>query len=109
MNIFTLLIKTRFFADSIKKNPAKLSHYVIDYADYSTFILEQTGQYRYRQFNSCILGQENPDKFTQLLMACDNSHAFYCNEKSLYIPECEMKQAFKQPEEYSIVLYNCYQ
>jgi len=108
MSIFTLLIKTRFFKDSIKENPVRLSMYVIDYADYSTLILEQLGCYRYRQLNTCVLGQEEPVKFMQLLTARNDSQTFYCNKRNLHIPKHEIGRAFKRPEEYAIVLYNCY-
>lgn len=109
MKILALLIKTQFFKDSIKTNPEDLASYIIDYADYSSLVLEQLGQYRYRRLRSYILGQENPNKLTQILSILGNSQTFYCNDRILCIPTYEKARAFERPYDYAIVLYNCYQ
>lgn len=109
MYTLILLIKTKFFKDSIKENPPDLIKYIIDYAEYSSILLEQLGYYRYCQLNSCILGLVDPKKFTQLLSESKDFQTFYCNGRKTPIPEDEKERAYAQPEEYAIVIYNCHE
>ncbi len=108
MNTFTLLVETQHFAVKVKENSNSLSAYVVDYADNSSFILEQQRIYRYRTLNSCVLGQESPKELISLLKTRNNRHSFFCNKNRLKIKSNEVQRACRHPENYAVVIYNCY-
>lgn len=108
MNIYTLLIKTKYFPDAVKHNQERYTSYVIDYADYSSIILEQLGIYRYRMIGKCVLGQENPEEFQSILRECSPEQTFFCNDRHLHIPAATYNDAIKRPSNYAIVLSQGY-
>lgn len=109
MKILTALIKTEYFVDKLRSNLSDLKSYVIDYADCSSLILEQIGEYRYRKLRYCILGQEDPMGVIETISKYDSSTFFYCNKLSHIIDPEEVDRVRNHPANYAVVLYDCFQ
>jgi hypothetical protein len=107
MEMFTMLVKTKFFLDRIKDNPKNLLSYVVEYAECSMLRLEQNGDYRYLKFHSCVLGQESKNIFLHLILCCNFNLFFYCNERTSIIREAELEDVCIHPDQYAVILYAC--
>lgn len=108
MNTYTLLIKTDFFPMKTKSKTHLLASYVIDYAYCTGLLLEQMNLYRYSSLHSYYLGSINPNKVKELISNYDVGKFFFCNKRKSSLTNEEVRQIYLQPENYAVVVFNCF-
>lgn len=107
MITLTALVSTRHFPEKIKTQDDLLKPYVIDYADCSMLLLERLGHYRYCQLCEYISGEKEPYKLISTLRNQTND-SYFCNENKIGISLSECTSVSTHPDEYALVLYNCF-
>jgi len=104
-----MLVRTEYFPEEIKHRNNQFISYIIDYADYSGTILEQIGEFRYREIDSCVLGQSNAKELKALIANKFGKKIFFCNNRMFYFSKKMYMDVIERPEQYAAVLFKCYQ